>query len=309
MTAGRWFLRNQGQSMRLLTCSQTLRSLLAVPALLAMLAVPAMAEPNPSADPAAPSASQSESAPASVPPGSDAAQTEQNAEDQAPDATTGEAKPEDTDSNAAKPEGTEPSADQAATEAPKSSILVNIDKSTQEMTVFVDGVELYTWPVSTGTRGYSTPSGTYTASSMNEIWYSKQWDNAPMPHAVFFTKKGHAIHGTLDEKNLGNAASHGCVRLSRANAKTLFELVKATGLENTQVVLSGTTKGGEGPKVASPGRQPYAYPPPWFEGGGGFFQPPPGNNKKRRRGLFGKRWFDAPQGYYVPPRYYQRRGY
>jgi hypothetical protein len=131
-----------------------------------------------------------------------------------------------------------------------------------------------------------------------------------MPHAIFFTKKGHAIHGTLDEKNLGNAASHGCVRLSRENAKTLFELVKATGLENTQVVLSGTTKGGEGPKVASPGRQPYAYPPPWFEGGGGFFvQPPQGNNKKKRRGLFGKRWFDGPQGYYVPPRYYQRRGY
>ena len=69
------------------------------------------------------------------------------------------------------------------------------------MTVFVDGVELYSWPVSTGTRGYSTPSGTYTASSMNKIWYSKQWDNAPMPNAVFFTKEGHAIHGTLEEKN------------------------------------------------------------------------------------------------------------
>jgi lipoprotein-anchoring transpeptidase ErfK/SrfK len=257
-----------------------------------MLAVPARAEPNPATDSAPPSASQPDQ-----PSAPDATQ----AEDQAPDGA---------DSNAAAPEQGDPDAGQAATEAPRSSILVNIDKSIQEMTVFVDGVELYTWPVSTGTRGYSTPSGTFTASSMNEIWYSKQWDNAPMPHAVFFTKKGHAIHGTLDEKNLGNAASHGCVRLSRANAKTLFELVKATGLENTQVVLSGTTKGGEGPKVASPGRQPYAFPPPWFEGGGGFFvQPPQGNNKKKRRGLFGKRWFDGPQGYYVPPRYYQRRGY
>ena len=81
-------------------------------------------------------------------------------------------------------------------EKPKSSIVINIDKSAQEMTVFVDGVELYSWPVSTGMRGYSTPSGSYTASSMNEIWYSKQWDNAPMPNAIFFTKQGHAIHGT-----------------------------------------------------------------------------------------------------------------
>jgi lipoprotein-anchoring transpeptidase ErfK/SrfK len=278
---------------------------LAVPFLLAMLAIPAMAEPNPATDSAAPSASQSESAPANAPPAPDATQAEQNAEDQAPGGA--EAKPEGTDSNAAKPEGGEPSADQVATEAAKSSILINIDKSIQEMTVFVDGVELYTWPVSTGTRGYTTPSGTYIASSMNEIWYSRQWDNAPMPHAVFFTKKGHAIHGTLDEKNLGNAASHGCVRLSRANAKTLFELVKATGLENTQVVLSGTTKGGEGPLVAS--RKQLDAFPSWFVPGEGFFVQPAPGNKKKRRGLFGRRWFDAPQGYYVPPRYYQRRGY
>ncbi len=100
-----------------------------------------------------------------------------------------------------------------------SQILINIDKSRQEMSVFVDGIEKYTWPVSTGKRGYSTPSGTYTAaSSMNEIWYSKQWDNAPMPHAIFYMKDGHAIHGTLEERNLGKPASHGCVRISRANA-------------------------------------------------------------------------------------------
>ena len=76
-----------------------------------------------------------------------------------------------------------------------SAILINIDKAAQRMTVcwmeFSDH-----WPVSTGRPAYSTPSGSYTARSMNEIWYSKQWDNAPMPHAVFFTKEGHAIHGT-----------------------------------------------------------------------------------------------------------------
>ena len=77
----------------------------------------------------------------------------------------------------------------------------------------MDGVRQYHWPVSTGAPGYSTPSGTYTASSMNEIWYSKQWDNAPMPHAVFFTKEGHAIHGTNEVRRLGKPASHGCVRL------------------------------------------------------------------------------------------------
>ena len=86
-------------------------------------------------------------------------------------------------------------------EPPASKILVMIDKSTQEMTVFVDNVERYTWSVSTGLPGYETPSGTYPARSMSKIWYSKQWDDAPMPHAIFFTKKGHAIHGTDETKS------------------------------------------------------------------------------------------------------------
>ena len=132
-----------------------------------------------------------------------------------------------------------------------STILVNIDKAKQRMTVFLDGAKRYDWPVSTGQRGYSTPSGSFNASSMNEMWYSKQWDNAPMPHAVFFTKEGHAIHGTNEVKRLGRPASHGCVRISPKNAATLYALVAKTGLENTQVVLVGLTPGGEG-KMARP---------------------------------------------------------
>src|ERR1051325_11036382 len=84
----------------------------------------------------------------------------------------------------------------------------------QRMTVFLDGEPKYDWPVSTGMAGYSTPSGNYTALSMNEIWYSKEWDNAPMPHAIFYMKDGHAIHGSYEVKRLGKAASHGCVRIS-----------------------------------------------------------------------------------------------
>jgi len=136
-----------------------------------------------------------------------------------------------------------PSAAQAETpkaaEPSASKILVLIDKLTQTMKVLVDDLERYTWDVSTGLRAYDTPSGTYAARSMNEIWYSKQWDDAPMPHAIFFTKKGHAIHGTEETQKLGRPASHGCVRLAPENALTLFALVKETGLKNTEVVLSG----------------------------------------------------------------------
>jgi len=168
----------------------------------------------------------------------------------------------------------------------------------------VDGIEKYSWPVSTGLRGYSTPSGSFTASSMNKIWYSKQWDNAPMPHAIFFTKDGHAIHGTYETKNLGRAASHGCVRLAPKNAEALFNLVKANGLDNTTVVLAGVTPGGEA-KIAKQQREypRYGEAEGWF--GPGYYPP----RQRQRRGLFGRRFFDpygGAQGYYRPPRGYYR---
>jgi lipoprotein-anchoring transpeptidase ErfK/SrfK len=123
------------------------------------------------------------------------------------------------------------------------TILITIDKAAQTMTVSVDGKERYDWPVSTGRPAYSTPSGIFTPTSMNKIWYSKQWDNAPMPHAIFFTEKGHAIHGTEEVRRLGKPASHGCVRLSPQNAATLYKLVADEGLQNTEVVLTGLTPG------------------------------------------------------------------
>jgi lipoprotein-anchoring transpeptidase ErfK/SrfK len=225
------------------------------------------------------------------------------------------------DPSAAQPESdaaAPPDAKAAATQA-GSQILINIDKSRQEMTVFVDGVEQYTWPVSTGRPGYSTPSGTYTPTSMNEVWYSKQWDNSPMPHSIFFMKDGHAIHGTHEVKNLGKPVSHGCVRISPENAVTLYALVETNGMQNTQVALSGETPGGEA-KVASqprygPGQPRYFPGPGWFTPGQQAQELPP--QQPRRRGLFG-RWFQpnngpqgyyGPRGYYYPPRGYPPPGY
>jgi len=126
-----------------------------------------------------------------------------------------------------------------------SSILIAIDKTAQKMSVFIDGTKKYDWRVSTGRPGYSTPSGTYTATSMNEVWYSKEWDNAPMPHAIFFMTDGHAVHGSYEVRSLGRPVSHGCVRLAPKNATTLYALVEKVGLKNTLVSLTGVTPGGE----------------------------------------------------------------
>jgi lipoprotein-anchoring transpeptidase ErfK/SrfK len=128
--------------------------------------------------------------------------------------------------------------------ANRDAVLVYIDKTHQQMTVSLDGVERYRWPVSTGREGYSTPSGTYTVTSMNEIWYSKEWDNAPMPHAIFFMRDGHAIHGSYEVRSLGKPVSHGCVRISPENATILYDLVQENGPQNTKIVLAGSSPSG-----------------------------------------------------------------
>jgi hypothetical protein len=130
------------------------------------------------------------------------------------------------------------------------ALLIEIDKSAQRMTVTQDGARVYTWPVSTGIRGYDTPGGSYKPFRMEKDHFSREWDDAPMPHSIFFTKQGHAIHGTTHGKAIGRPASHGCVRLGLENARVLFNLVKQEGMANTHVVLSGAIPSGGAPAMA-----------------------------------------------------------
>src|ERR1700683_3580641 len=132
----------------------------------------------------------------------------------------------------------------------RAEIAVNIDKNAQTMSVSVDGAQRYVWPVSTGRPGYETPNGTFRPNRMDADHLSQEWDNAPMPHSIFFDMNGHAIHGFFDVKHLGSPVSHGCVRISPDHAATLFHLVGAEGMKATAVVVSGRTPAGRMPEVA-----------------------------------------------------------
>jgi hypothetical protein len=129
-----------------------------------------------------------------------------------------------------------------ASGAAQAKVAITVDKDNQQMTVAVDGVARYTWPVSSGIPSYETPNGSFRTFRMEEDHYSKEFDDAPMPHSIFFTKIGHAIHGTDSVNRLGSPASHGCVRLSRANAATLYALVQQQGVLNTMVTLTGSSQ-------------------------------------------------------------------
>ncbi len=108
------------------------------------------------------------------------------------------------------------------------NVVAKIYLSRQEMEVYVNGNLRHTWKISSGRSGYSTPRGTYRPQRIYSSYFSRKYDNAPMPSAVFFSG-GYAVHGTGHVSALGRRASHGCVRLHPGNARQFFNLAKTYG--------------------------------------------------------------------------------
>lgn len=119
----------------------------------------------------------------------------------------------------------------------RADVQVEVDVGSQTMDVYIDGQHRHSWAVSTGRDGYETPGGSFRARRLEEVWFSTLYDDAPMPHAIFFNG-GIAIHGTYDVRHLGRAVSHGCVRLSPGNAARLFSLVERHGLARTRITVN-----------------------------------------------------------------------
>ena len=129
------------------------------------------------------------------------------------------------------------SAPQGAQAVTIRKIEARVEKSSQTMTVYVNGWKQHTWPVSTARRGKITPTGTYHGAQwLSKNHKSSRYNNAPMPYAIFYD--GHyAIHGTDQVSRLGRPASAGCVRLHPDNAKILFELTRYAGKDKLTVTV------------------------------------------------------------------------
>jgi lipoprotein-anchoring transpeptidase ErfK/SrfK len=179
---------------------------------------------------------------------------------------------------------------------PEPTLTIDIDLTRQRMTVSEEGAKLYTWPISSARYGYRTPVGTYRPTWMAKMWYSRQYDLAPMPHAIFF-HKGVAIHGTYDTGALGRPASHGCVRLARKNAATLFKLVSTHGKERTEIVVHGKPNhSGAEVAAAQPSPRGRREAERLRRGAAGYRYLPPSHYG--RRYAYGP----PPDYYYYPPR-------
>lgn len=124
-------------------------------------------------------------------------------------------------------------------------VWVVVDKSEQQMYVYVNSVLQNTWKVSTGAPGRETPLfdrpfngriyDAYTSSKYPGGDYNGLGN---MPYALFI-EGGFAIHGTgkANWSKLGKKASHGCVRLHPDNAFVLNRLVRQYTVKNTWVTV------------------------------------------------------------------------
>jgi len=117
------------------------------------------------------------------------------------------------------------------------TVRVKVDIGSQRMQVYVNGSLRHVWRVSTGKRGYSTPTGAFRPTRLERRWHSRKYNWSPMPHSIFFVG-GIAIHGSYHTRQLGRRASHGCVRLAPRNAARLFGLVRRHGSRRTRIVVT-----------------------------------------------------------------------
>lgn len=94
-----------------------------------------------------------------------------------------------------------------------------LDLSDQMIFAYDDGQIVGASTVSTGRRGHETRAGSFKILAKYRTYFSKKYDNAPMPYMQQITSYGVALHaGPMP----GYPASHGCVRLPTKFAANLF---------------------------------------------------------------------------------------
>ena len=125
------------------------------------------------------------------------------------------------------------------------SISLKVDLSARELYVLRNGEVIETYNVTVGTSKHPTPKGTFGVRRM--IWNPKwvppdaEWAKGkkargpgepgnPMGKVkIFFKEPDYYLHGTLSTKELGTAASHGCIRLSNASVTALGKMLMEYG--------------------------------------------------------------------------------
>ena len=116
--------------------------------------------------------------------------------------------------------------------APAGPMLIYVDLSRQLVAVYRNGVRIGVSTISSGKKGYATPTGRFPILERATVHHSNKYHEASMPFTERLTWEGVALHaGGVP----GYPESHGCIHLPFEFAKALF----ATTRRGVPVVVSG----------------------------------------------------------------------
>ncbi len=134
--------------------------------------------------------------------------------------------------------------------APDGQLSIRVDLSTQRASVYRDGTRIGATTISSGRRGYRTPTGVFRILQKDKSHRSKKYGNLPMPYTMRLTWDGVALHaGGVP----GYPTSHGCVHLPRGFARALFKearlgtrVVMTDGNSDSHMALADNDPSGSG---------------------------------------------------------------
>jgi hypothetical protein len=114
---------------------------------------------------------------------------------------------------------------------PKRVIVVSLED--RKLALVEDGQVKKVYNVAVGKPSTPSPVGTFTIERRvaNPAYHHNGKTVLPGPgnpvgtRWMGLSKHGYGIHGTNEPKSIGKAASHGCIRMARANLEEFYELV------------------------------------------------------------------------------------
>ena len=118
---------------------------------------------------------------------------------------------------------------EAAPPAPSGGRAVVVSLSQQALWAYEDGVAIRSTYVSTGRDKFRTPTGSFTIISklpvqdMEGVIGGEYYNVPQVPDVMYFTDRGHALHGTYWHDNFGTPMSHGCVNLPMDVADWMYD--------------------------------------------------------------------------------------
>ena len=112
---------------------------------------------------------------------------------------------------------------------PNAERWIEISIGQQYLIAWQGDVAVYETYVSTGRETFETPTGTFFVSSKIEsedmagVIGGESYNVPDVPWTMYFTDRGHALHGTYWHSNFGTPMSHGCVNIPLDLAKAIYE--------------------------------------------------------------------------------------